>query len=519
MPVSRLYNVMAFPLVMYILSWFWQVHFAWHLHDRILPVSSPILALSQKSAWKSKIKEESARKQQDAITNDADAATFSMLAKAGIHDLDAETIESSSVLKPETIIKDTDTIAGNMHAKAGIHHLDVERIKSSVRTQETITNDPETTDSMLTKAGIHLDAEAMQSSVLATETITNDTDTIAGSMHVKVGIHDLDAQTIQSSITTQETITNDIETTASMLGKAGIHIDAETTQKLPPWETFAKCYGQEPIIQGLETCQAFRDMVPAMQRNVAAAGMHNSGTNLLAKLLKDNCRIRENHDGMLWQVPWGKHSYAHAWNQRTAPNAEHINKTAVLSVITIRDPYEWMSSTCHNPYVIVWDSDRGKSRADIPERPCPALVHPQSSAEKDAVWVLDTVKHASIADMWNDWHEYYRQFMQERPALRVRLEDLVLRPKQVIEAICHCAGGELLNDESSSFQFATTSAKAGPGHGPAELKTDSIKAWQKLARRATEPRNGYLVADYDVALASLDPELMKSFGYHHPVRE
>jgi hypothetical protein len=71
----------------------------------------------------------------------------------------------------------------------------------------------------------------------------------------------------------------------------------------------------------------------------------------------------------------------------------------------------------------------------------------------------------------------------------------------MVEAICHCSGGEVLNDEST-FQLSTASAKQGPDHE----KTDSIKAWQKLARQATEPWNEYSVADCDVALASIDPE-------------
>lgn len=57
-----------------------------------------------------------------------------------------------------------------------------------------------------------------------------------------------------------------------------------------------------PIVLGMETCQAYRDMVPFEKRYVGAAGMFNTGTNAL----EHHLRVNVLHVDNVWQVPWGK---------------------------------------------------------------------------------------------------------------------------------------------------------------------------------------------------------------------
>jgi hypothetical protein len=68
---------------------------------------------------------------------------------------------------------------------------------------------------------------------------------------------------------------------------------------LPKWSEITSFYGPPRII-GLETCQAFREQVDAIDRVAAIAGFFNSGTNVLYFILSDNCRGK----GIEWQVPW-----------------------------------------------------------------------------------------------------------------------------------------------------------------------------------------------------------------------
>jgi hypothetical protein len=58
-----------------------------------------------------------------------------------------------------------------------------------------------------------------------------------------------------------------------------------------------------PIVLGMETCEAYRNNVPLLERYTGPAGMFNTGTNALTHHLSHNIeRI-----GNAWQIPWGKH--------------------------------------------------------------------------------------------------------------------------------------------------------------------------------------------------------------------
>ena len=98
--------------------------------------------------------------------------------------------------------------------------------------------------------------------------------------------------------------------------EAGIPLKDSRVDDLPTWEQIVKIVGPHPVVGGLDTCQAYRDTVPAVERMLGAAGMFNTGTNLVTHLLKRNCVIPERFAkngpeaskeayGMRWQVPWG----------------------------------------------------------------------------------------------------------------------------------------------------------------------------------------------------------------------
>lgn len=70
-------------------------------------------------------------------------------------------------------------------------------------------------------------------------------------------------------------------------------LDEAIMQELPTWEQVTQLFGPHPIVGGLDTCEAFKENVPAVERMLGSAGMFNSGTNLVTHLLKENCQIPE----------------------------------------------------------------------------------------------------------------------------------------------------------------------------------------------------------------------------------
>ena len=108
------------------------------------------------------------------------------------------------------------------------------------------------------------------------------------------------------------------------------------------------------------------------------AGLFNTGTNFLMKLLRMNCdfpdacpaqphikvdkdnpyeaeiRImaemqlarRNNCSPFLLQVPWGKHNPVDWRGQHAAQGLEGVDVDGVLPVVVVKDPFTWMRSMC-----------------------------------------------------------------------------------------------------------------------------------------------------------------------------
>jgi hypothetical protein len=150
------------------------------------------------------------------------------------------------------------------------------------------------------------------------------------------------------SITYEEAIKGR-EKLVKMLNDAGVEdIDIATILSLPKWSSVTKLYGEGPVVYGLETCERYRNMAPPDDTSIGTAGMFNTGTNPFAMYLAANCVLpgntHDNHGGMRWQVPWGKHTPASRRMTHTVKNDKRVNKTNVLPVAVIRDPYSWMHS-------------------------------------------------------------------------------------------------------------------------------------------------------------------------------
>ena len=329
----------------------------------------------------------------------------------------------------------------------------------------------------------------------------------------------IDRNTHNEPIVDRNNINNGTETTDPVLDyfrRAGVELDKESIQRLPKWSQIESIIGDKPMFLGLDTCETFRQNVPPLSRMLGSAGMFNSGTNLVTRLMKENCVIPERFAkwgpdgskedyGIRWQCPWGKHTPANFKNNHTAPKNEHTIKDHCLPVVTVRHPFDWMVSMCKLPYTARW-----------PHHICPHLV---SISRGKKVPVGVKVKLAeqwlnfdSLADLWNEFYaQYFRDF--NYPFLIVRFEDLTFRQYETTKIICECAGGVV--KPQNMFHYIVKSAKQGPGHGKVSDRTGMVDAWIKYGQ-PKQVKGGFSDEDYNAAVEFLSRDFMEKMGYKYP---
>jgi hypothetical protein len=64
--------------------------------------------------------------------------------------------------------------------------------------------------------------------------------------------------------------------------RAGLDLDDMSRSMLPSWSYVESQYGKDVLMMGLDRCEAYRQNVPPLRRNLGSAGMFNSGTNLVS---------------------------------------------------------------------------------------------------------------------------------------------------------------------------------------------------------------------------------------------
>jgi hypothetical protein len=99
--------------------------------------------------------------------------------------------------------------------------------------------------------------------------------------------------------------------------------------------------------------------------------------------------------------------------------------------------------------------------------------------------------------------------------LVVRFEDLVFRPKQVVEEVCHCVGGKVTSevDEKEPFWYLQESANLGGGHG--NHRSDLISAVIRYGQPLDFYQHMYAPYDWTVIRKVLaeDQGLTEALGY------
>ena len=331
-----------------------------------------------------------------------------------------------------------------------------------------------------------------------------------------------------------------------ILTQAGLHIDdeddldQETIDLLPTWTQIKNNYGSKPIIRGLERCEEFRDLVEPTTRYFGIAGTFNTGTNLIADLMKFNCEITERMEvygiesrGVRWQVPWGKHMMArYRSSNHTTFTDKDVPKEHTLPLVAIRDPYSWMQSMCRHKYAANWPHDKMHcpnliaTKEDIKKSPMLQKMYNHHFREDKDVEKLVPIKinyskvlslnHSSFGHWYSEWYNDYLK--ADFPRLMVRFEDLLFFGKDVTRAVCKCGGGipRKDNGRSGDFTHVAESAKKGKtAHGSMKERTNLVGALIKYG--SGEHRTDSMTKDDLIAARRhFDPQLMEAFGYRHP---
>lgn len=201
----------------------------------------------------------------------------------------------------------------------------------------------------------------------------------------------------------------------------------------------------------------------------------------------------------------------------TVSNDKKVNKTTVMPVVAIRDPYSWMQSMCRHPYATKWHHTK---------KHCPNLV--PNEDDRDLFPFLENeipvrinypepAEHwDNLADLWSDWYGQY--FHADYPRLIVRFEDLLFNVKEMVNTVCECVGGEP-RQEGGNFAYVVDSGKFGKGHpegkGGQTKHTNMISA---MAKYGTDKYRYVGMTDEDLTRAyeSLDAEMMMTFKYAIP---
>ena len=298
-----------------------------------------------------------------------------------------------------------------------------------------------------------------------------------------------------------------------ILAQAGISkksLDKATRAKLPTWTKVLTEYGDHPLIYGLERCKSFTSNRNMSISFFGIAGTFNSGTNLLAELLIQNCQITERMElfgelqrGIRWQVPWGKHVPIQFRETHVTRTDKEVEMDNSFPMITIRDPYSWLLSMCRHPYAARWQFDGYH---------CPNVVDYETGIVSNVEVYYskeNMVPYKSLPHMYNQWYLDY--LAADFPRVMVRFEDLLFFGKEVTQTLCKCGGGVPRQPE---FKHIQESAKLGTAaHG--SHKTGLVQA---LIRYGNVQNRTMSMTQADIAYTRehFDASLMKMFNYRHP---
>ncbi|KAL7533213.1 hypothetical protein ACHAWF_004384 [Thalassiosira exigua] len=301
--------------------------------------------------------------------------------------------------------------------------------------------------------------------------------------------------------------------------------------ELPSLRDIQAMYGNRSYTLGLDRCEEFKRVVKPKDRLMGPAGMFNSATNLLNKLLKLNCvnvarndrraRVSLARTGMLLQAPWGKHNPV-SWrlHHEAAVGGKGVQQENFLPIVMIKDPITWMASMCRHSYEARWRHTSDHCPNLVPNEYDRGRRPGEGTMGVRAKWATKHigdepipdkknrtfVNYDSLVDLWNIWYKDWHS--ASFPRLMVRFEDLMFHAEETVTQVCECGGGTM----KPVFKYVEESAKgeSGPHAGSAGFLASLVTYGNRTLRM-----EGILTDNRDALYArqNLDKELMELFGY------
>jgi hypothetical protein len=260
---------------------------------------------------------------------------------------------------------------------------------------------------------------------------------------------------------------------------------------IPLWSNIEQLYGNKiPLVVGMDQCRIYQTAIPELQRWIAPAGLFHTGTNLLTSLMTSSCH------GISFQgqVPYGKHNPIRSAQQANyrIPNGKfnyHMvqNFSQILPIVMVRHPLDWIKSMCQRKYAVSWNNTTATTTAE--KLPCPSLDTSIS------VNFFQRMEYYHLMDMWIQWNEEYFDYF-DTPRLMVRLEDLVYAPKETLQVICDCVGGNL------RYQPQSMTQRKGGVEQEADGNNFLIKAWA---------RHSHVSINHTLSSSAKNQQLFRTF--------
>lgn len=222
-------------------------------------------------------------------------------------------------------------------------------------------------------------------------------------------------ETILASFLRDNPLCRDKEPLLQVIAAAGVSLTTDLCRTLPSWENVTKLYGKGPIIEGLDSCNAYRDLIQTRgaKPRPKIAGLWNTGTTALSKSFNINMELYSDNESIAFPtVTWGKHTVLRYKYNVTWPRGNKEDRDLILPVVIVRDPYRWMQSMCTAHYGASWP---------VIDHRCPNLIPtPKEIAAKPELGATFIVDHKnyqagyrfhtpyeSLAQMYSSWYSDY----------------------------------------------------------------------------------------------------------------
>ena len=164
-----------------------------------------------------------------------------------------------------------------------------------------------------------------------------------------------------------------------------------------------------------------------------------------------------------------------------------------------------MSSMCRHPYAARWVHNKHQCPNLVPNSNRPNPVNVPYRQDKPG-------NYDSLVGLWNDWYSDYLA-ISSFPRLIIRYEDLLFHLEEVMTEVCHCGGGELINNENG-IVLISENAKASHKNGSNGLLGAMSRYGSDSKRTET-----FLDTDLTFAKDHLNKNLMDLFSYSYPNRK